>query len=114
MAFYLLRNSKKEILERMEYLISRCKSAFKNYADKDYKSVDYIIGNILEQLVFLILTEKNIQYASKKDAADLIKKLPEGKSIEKIKNMAGKQKIGQLEEFLIGLYASHLLGKNND
>ena len=111
MAFYLLKDSQKEPFDKIEYLLDRHKAALRNYVSKDYKAADYITENIIEQLAFLILSEKGMQYVSKKDAMDSIKKLPEGKIIENIKKTGGKQKIEQLEKFLIGLYTSHILGE---
>ncbi len=111
LAIYLLKDYKKEYLERIEYLLSRCKSALKNYMNKDYEAANYIIENMIEQLVFLILSEKNIEFISKKDAMDSIKKEAEGKIIENIKKMNVKQKLEQLEKFLIEIYINHILGE---
>ena len=59
-----------------------------------------------------MLLQKNIPYISKKDAMDSIKKEPEGKIIEKIKKMSRKQRIEQLEKFLIEIYINGILGEN--
>jgi len=113
MAMHLLEDSKKECSAKIEYLLSRCKSAFRNYTNKDYEAAAYIVENTLEQVIFMILSERNIPYVSKKDAVDSIKKEPEGKIIERIKKMSEKQKIEQLEKFLITIYTGYLLGEYN-
>ena len=111
LAVHLLKDSRKGSFEKIEYLLDRHKSALKNYINKDYEAANYIIENIIEQLVFLILSEKNIEFISKKDAIQSIKKEPEGKIIENIKKIGVKQKLEQLEKFLIGLYINHILGE---
>lgn len=114
LAVYLLKDSRKEPLEKIEYLLKRHKSALRNYINKDYDSASAIIENILEQLVFLLLSRENIEYISKKDAADSLKKLPEGKTIENIKKMGIKQKIEGLGSLLVSVYANGILGEIND
>lgn len=114
LAVYLLKDSRKEPLEKIEYLLKRHKSALRNYINKDYDSASAIIENILEQLVFLLLSRENIGYISKKDAADSLKKLPEGKAIENIKKMSIKQKIEGLGSLLVSVYADYILGEIND
>ncbi len=114
LAIYLLKDSRKEPLEKIEYLLKRHKSALRNYINKDYDSASAIIENILEQLVFLLLSRKNIEYISKKDAADSLKKLPEGKAIENIKKSGIKQKIEALGLLLVNVYANSILGEIND
>lgn len=109
----LLKSLKKESLERIEYLLKRHKSAARNYISKDYESAEAIVENILEQLVFLLLSRENIPYASKRDAMNSAKKLPEGKAIENIKKTGIKQKIESLRALLTGIYSNSVLGETN-
>lgn len=113
LAVYLLKESRKEPLEKIKYLLKRHKSAFRNYINQDYDSASAIIENILEQLVFLLLSRENIGYISKKDATDALKKLPEGKAIENIKKMGIKQKIEELGLLLVSVYANSIVGEIN-
>src|SRR3989338_2904982 len=75
---------KKGDLERLFFFNDRIKSALRNYLNKDYKTTKEILERTLEQMIYYLLSEKEIRYTSKKDAAELIKRLPEGVIIQKI------------------------------
>ncbi|MBW2988735.1 nucleotidyltransferase domain-containing protein [Candidatus Woesearchaeota archaeon] len=110
LAACLLKGCRKEPLEKIEYLLERHKSALRNYADKDYGAAGYIIENIIEQFIFLVLSERSLGFISKKDAMHSIKKEREGKIIENIKKMPIKQKLGKLRELLVEFYINCILG----
>lgn len=92
---------KEEDLERLLFFNDRIKSALRNYLNKDYKTVKEILERTLEQMVYYLLSEKGIGYASKKDAAESIKRLPEGILIQKISKASLKEKISLSERFIL-------------
>lgn len=95
--------------ERLFYFSERVKAALRNYLNKDYTSAKEILNRLSEQIVFYLLAEKEIPYASKKDAKEAIKKLPEGKTIQKINKAQLKQKINLMEDFVLNILTDKIL-----
>ena len=108
LAFKLIKS--KQDTPKIENLINRQKAALRNLLHKDLEASDSIVENIIEQLAYFILSEKEIGYASKKDALDSLRKIPEGRTIENIKKLGRKQRIEQIGNFLAAKYTNMVLG----
>ena len=100
---------KKGDLERLFFFNDRIKSALRNYLNKDYKTTKEILERTLEQMIYYLLSEKEIRYTSKKDAAELIKRLPEGVIIQKINKAPLKEKISLSEKFILDGLKSRII-----
>jgi len=96
--FLVVAEKEKKNFQRLDYFGERIAAAKRNYAHHDYAATEEIINYLQEQLIFYILTEKKISYQSKKDAAEAIQKLPEGKVFSKV--AALNEKIDKLGLFL--------------
>jgi len=96
-------------LERLSFFVERIKSALRNYACKDYDAAREIVEQVLEQLTYYLLSEKKMNYASKKDAKDAIKSLPEGILIQNINKSPLKKKIVLSEELVLKLLKNRIL-----
>ena len=99
----------KKELSRVFFLTERIKSALRNYLNKDYKAAEEIFKQTLEQLIFYLLSERKIQYASKKDAKKLIEKIPEGKIIQKINKASLKEKLAIAEKLIMDILKQRIL-----
>ncbi len=99
----------KKNVGRLLFLQERVNASLRNYAQKDYTTAEEILNNALEQLIFYILEEKSISYASKKDAEKNISVTSEGKQIEKIKRMSLKERISHIHDFIISLLYGKIL-----
>ena len=94
-------------LDRLYFLYNRLDSAKRN--KNDYETSNEIIRLALEQLIFYLLSENKISYNSKKEAKNLITKLPEGKSITKIEKAELKEKILLFQGLLSELFQKKIL-----
>ncbi len=101
--------SKKENIERLQFLYERVNASLKNYIQKDHETAAEIMNNVIEQLIFYLLEEKNISYASKKDAEKNIHATEEGKQIEKIKRASLKERISCTHDLIIELLQKKLV-----
>jgi len=93
----------KKDLERLFFFNERIKASLRNYSNKDGKTAKEILDRTLEQVIFYLLSEREINYVSKKDAEEAIKKLPEGKIIQKINKSSLKEKIILSEKFILDI-----------
>ncbi len=106
----LFANIKNEgLLERLFFLNNRLKSALNNYKNNDEASAKEIVDKTLEQLVFLLLSEKNISYSSKVDAKKSIESLPEGRIMQKISQVHLKEKIILSEKLVLDIIKEVIL-----
>lgn len=98
-------------IDRLLFLHERIKSALNNYLKKDYSASKEILDKTMEQLVFFILSNKGVEYTSKKDAYEAILKLDEGIEIKKIiySNVALEKKINLSEQFILNLIKDEIL-----
>lgn len=88
-----LQPTEKKPLERIYYFKERITAAERNYYQGDQAAAQEILSTLQEQLIFYILTEQGISYQSKKDAAETLMKLPEGKVFKSIVEKPLKEKI---------------------
>lgn len=100
---------KKNIEDRLFYFHDRIRAALRNYLNKDYASTKEILNKLQEQVIFYLLTERNIPYSSKKDAYEAIKKMPEGKTIQRINKVQLKQKINLMENLISQILQDNIL-----
>ena len=98
-----------EVLERLFFLNNRIKSVLNNYKNNDELTAKDILDKILEQLIFLLLAQKNISYLSKEDAKKSIQNLPEGKIINKINRVHLKEKIILSEKLILNIIKEEIL-----
>ena len=98
-----------EDLKRLFFFNERIKSALKNYLNKDYKTAEEIIERTIEQLIFYLLSEKGISYTSKEDAKRFIKKISEGKTINKIYKVSLKEKIILTERLVMSILKNKIV-----
>jgi len=106
----LFANTKNEnTLERLFFLNNRLKSALKNYKNNDELAAKDILDKTLEQLIFLLLSEKNISYSSKEDAKKSIENLPEGRIMQKINRVHLKEKIILSEKLILNIIKEEIL-----
>jgi len=104
--------NKEEIdLQRLFFLNDRINSAERNYLNKDNSVAQEIIEKTLEQMIFYLLSEKNISYASKIDARNLINKYPEGKAITKIQKSPLKEKIALSRKLIMNILMDKIFEK---
>src|SRR3989344_3608197 len=96
-------------IDRLLFLNSRIKSAFNNYLKKDYAASKEILDKAIEQLIFYILSNKGVEYTSKKDAYETILKLPEGKEIERINKVEFGKRINLIEELVLRMIREEIL-----
>src|SRR3989344_4485046 len=96
-------------IDRLLFLHGRIKSAFNNYLKKDYAASKEILDKAIEQLIFYILSNKGVEYTSKKDAYETILKLPEGKEIERINKVEFGKRINLIEELVLRMIREEIL-----
>ncbi len=96
-------------LKRILFFNERVKSAIRNYINKDYKTTKAILKTTLEQIIFYLLSEKKIPYSSKKNANKEVKKLPEGKIIQRINKAQLKRKVNLTEELIQNILRNKIL-----
>ncbi len=101
--------SEKKNVERLLFLHERVNASLRNYMQKDHKTAEEILKNTIQQLTFYLLEEKNISYASKKDAEKSIYATQEGKQIEKIKRASLKESISLTHDFIINILQERIL-----
>ncbi len=100
---------KKVDIKRLEFLHERVNASLRNYMQKDFQTGAEILSNVVEQLIFYILEEKNISCASKKDAEKSISLTEEGKKIEKIKRASLKERISLSHNLIIHMIQKKVL-----
>ena len=98
-----------EGIDRLLFLHDRIKSAFNNYLKKDYAASEEVLNKTIEQLIFYILSDKGIDYISKKDAYEAVLKLPEGKEIKKIKRAQLGKRVNLIEELVLSMIGLRIL-----
>ena len=98
-----------ESLDRLFFLDERIKSALRNYQNRDYQTAKEILEKTLEQLIFYLLSQKRINYMSKQQAKKAIKKLKEGKIIQKINKSLLKEKIFLVEKLILTTIKNKIL-----
>lgn len=96
-------------LDRLFFFDERVKSVLRNYNNKDYNAAESIMEKLIEQIIFYLLSEYKINYASRKDAFELIKKTKEGKLIERILKSSLKSKIVQIDELITEILIKKIL-----
>lgn len=99
----------KKSLERIYYFKERVSAAERNYHQRDQTAAQEILSTLQEQLIFYILTEKGISYQSKKDAAQAIMKLPEGKIFKSIVKKPLKEKIEIINALVQGILTNTIV-----
>ncbi|MDP2672217.1 MAG: nucleotidyltransferase domain-containing protein [Nanoarchaeota archaeon] len=99
----------KNDMDRLFFFKERINSIIRNYNNKDTKTSESIMESLLEQMIFYILSEKNIKYESKKDALKSIKDTKEGKTIEKILKSPFKTKINLTEDLIMSILTNKIL-----
>ncbi|MBI3032977.1 nucleotidyltransferase domain-containing protein [Candidatus Woesearchaeota archaeon] len=95
--------------ERILFFIDRIRAARRNYLQKDENTSKEIIKITKEQITYFILSEKNIKYVSKRDAEQAIKKIAEGRKLEKIEKLPIGKKIDGFEDFIFELLAEKII-----
>ncbi len=104
-----LEYQKSSDFERILFFIERINAARRNYLQKDEETSKEIIKIIFQQMTYFVLSEKNINYISKKDALQMIKKTSEGKKLEQIKKLPHHKIIEELEDFNLKLLTQKIL-----
>ncbi|MBI2507433.1 nucleotidyltransferase domain-containing protein [Candidatus Woesearchaeota archaeon] len=104
-------NKGKIDLQRLFFFNERINSAEKNYLNKDNSAAQEIIEKTLEQIIFYLLSEKNISYASKTDARNLINKHSEGKAITKIRKSSLREKIALSRGLIMNILRDKIFEK---
>jgi len=99
----------KRNLSRLLFLNERIKAALRNYANKDFETAKEVAEKTLEQLIFYLLSEKGVSYASKKDAKESVMKLKEGKIIQKINKSSLKNRVSLIENLLLNILKNKIL-----
>jgi len=99
----------KDSLDRLFFFKERIKSALRNYSNKDYKSAEVIMESLIDQIILYLLSDKNIKYVSRKDAKESIKKIAEGRLIEKILKSRLKLKIDLTEDLVMYILTGKIL-----
>ena len=106
---YLFFIKKEKDTDRLIFFNERIKSALRNYINKDHKAAAEIISKTLEQIAFYLLSERRISFTSKKNAQDLVMKLPEGKIFQKINRASLKDKINLSEKLVLDILKRGIL-----
>ena len=101
----------KKGIERLLFLMERVRSAERNYLSKDNATAIEVIETAVEQLIYDILSEKEILYTSKKDALESMKKLKEGATIKKMLSAPLREKIALAEKFIISIIEERILAR---
>src|SRR3989344_412261 len=96
-------------IDRLLFLHERIKSALNNYLNKDYNASKEILDKAIEQLIFYILSGKDIDRKSKRDAYETILRLPEGKKIKKIKQLELGKRINLSQELVLDMIREEIL-----
>ncbi len=99
----------KEQKQRLLFFKERITAAERNYLQNDKDSALAILPPLQEQIIFYLLSKKEIAYQSKKDAAKAIKSLPEGKLFANLAKSSLKQKIDKLGAFVQKLLEKEIL-----
>lgn len=106
----LLPKEKKQ-LERIYYFKERISAAERNYHQRDSLAAQEILSTLQEQLIFYILSEKGIPYQSKKDAAQALIKLPEGKVFKSLVKKPLKEKLEIMNALVQELLTNTIVGE---
>lgn len=101
--------TEKKETDKLFFFIERIKAASRNCLNKEYKTAEEIIDQTLEQIIFYLLSEKGISSITRQDAKNSIKKLSEGKTIQKIYNSSLKDKIALTEELVFDILKKRIL-----
>tara|TARA_Y100000310_G_scaffold338796_1_gene429497 strand:+ start:3234 stop:4142 length:909 start_codon:yes stop_codon:yes gene_type:complete len=96
-------------LKRLFFFRERIKSAQRNFINKDYTTTKEILDKTVEQIIYYLLSNNKINYTSKMDAKDSIKKIPEGKMLKKIHNATIKYKLRIIEELILDMITGTIL-----
>lgn len=107
--FSSLAGKGKKDLQRIEYFRERMSALRRNYAQNDHGSVKEIADRLQEQLVFFILSREGVAYASKRDAAEALGKMPEGKIFKALARSALKRKIELLDTVVKDILVKEIL-----
>lgn len=99
---------KMEKLQRLYFFHERMKAALRNYHQEDYKTAKDILEKLWEQIIFYMVSEKEIYYESKKDALQVVLRLPDGKVIHKILKSPLKKRLVMSETFVLNLFKQQM------
>ncbi len=105
-----LAGKEKQDFQRIEYFKERLSAIQRNYVQNDHGAAEEIADKLQEQLVFYILSQKGIAFKSKQDAAQAIRRIPEGKVFNVLAKSPLQRKIGLLDFVIRDLSVKEILG----